>query len=176
MTNKEKCRVLQLGTTNSRHQDMLGLPSWKAAWQKKTCGSWWTPSWMWVSSVSFLLRRFTVFLATLDEVWLHQGEMILSHYSALGRPWLECYIWFGCRSELYWKESSMGPRVWWRDWSASPIRRSWESWEETAWRRLRGISSVCINTWSRTQNGWSQALYCGAQEAVATNWNTRGSI
>jgi len=34
--SKEKCEVLPLGRNNPMHQDRLGLPSWKAAWQKRT--------------------------------------------------------------------------------------------------------------------------------------------
>lgn len=173
LTNKKKCRVLQLGTTSSRHQDMLGLPRWKAAWQKRIHGSWWTPSWTWVSSVSFLLRRLTVFLATLRKVWLHQKEVVLAHYSALGRPWLECYIWFGCKRELYWEESSMGPWSWWRDWSASPLRGSWESWEKTLvsvykymkWDtklRARLFTVVLKRQWPQTRT----------QEVLSKHWGT----
>lgn len=34
----KKYKILHLGRSNSRHQNML--PSWKADWQKRTCGSW----------------------------------------------------------------------------------------------------------------------------------------
>lgn len=37
--NKEKCKVLQLRRNNPRHQDMLRVPSWKAATKERTWGS-----------------------------------------------------------------------------------------------------------------------------------------
>ncbi|KAM9591200.1 putative nicotine oxidoreductase isoform 2-T3 [Morphnus guianensis] len=43
--NKGKCQVLHLRRDNPMHQyTCWGLPSWKAAWQRRTWGSWWTPS------------------------------------------------------------------------------------------------------------------------------------
>ncbi|KAK4817459.1 hypothetical protein QYF61_015614 [Mycteria americana] len=41
--NNEKGKVLHLGKNNLRHWYMLGLPSWKAASQKRTWACWWTP-------------------------------------------------------------------------------------------------------------------------------------
>ncbi|KAK4823681.1 hypothetical protein QYF61_005652 [Mycteria americana] len=40
---KGKCKVLHLGRNNSRHH--WRLTGWKATLQKRTWGSWWTPSW-----------------------------------------------------------------------------------------------------------------------------------
>jgi len=42
--NKEKCKILHLERNHHRHYYILGDPSWKAAWQKKTWESWWVPS------------------------------------------------------------------------------------------------------------------------------------
>ncbi|KAK4828882.1 hypothetical protein QYF61_001440 [Mycteria americana] len=43
MQFNKKSKVLHLGRSNPMHQYMLGPPSWKAALQKRTWGSWWTP-------------------------------------------------------------------------------------------------------------------------------------
>ena len=37
-----------------------GPPSWKAAWQKRIWGSWWTPIWTGASNVPLLKRRLVV--------------------------------------------------------------------------------------------------------------------
>ena len=82
----------------------------------------------------------------------------------------------------YWRESNKGPPRWWRDWSTSPVRRGWESWDCSAWRRgvLRRISSVSMNTWRegamRTKPGSCQWRPVPGQEAVDTKWNTGGSL
>ncbi|KAK4830805.1 hypothetical protein QYF61_013734 [Mycteria americana] len=42
--HKENCKILHLERNKPRHSTYWGPPSWKAAWQKRTWGSRWTPS------------------------------------------------------------------------------------------------------------------------------------
>jgi len=44
----------------------------------------------------------------------------------------------------YWRESSTGPWGWWRDWSTSHVRKGWESWVCSAWRR-RGSDLINVH-------------------------------
>jgi len=44
------------------------LTGWKAAWQKRTWGSWWTPSWKWVSNVPLCQGRLNTSWAALGPV------------------------------------------------------------------------------------------------------------
>lgn len=64
------------------------------------------------------------------------------------------------------------------------MRSSWESWDCSAWRRLKG--SMCINTlrlclgWKgrlikRTEPDSSQCCWPTGKDAMNTNWNTRHS-
>lgn len=46
---------------------------------------------------------------------------------------------------ICWRESSAGSLSTLIDWSTSCMRKSWESWGCSAWRRLRRIF-MCINT------------------------------
>ena len=48
----KKCNALHLGRNNLMHQYIqLRPPNWKAAQQKRTWGSWWTPCWTWARTV-----------------------------------------------------------------------------------------------------------------------------
>lgn len=49
-----------------------------------------------------------------------------------------------CRSK-----SSKGPQRWWRDWNIFHMKKSWDSWDCSAWRREGSgeILSIYMNTW-----------------------------
>jgi len=64
----------------------------------------------------------------------------------------------------YWRESSKGP-LRWRDWSISAMKKGWESWDCSTWRReASGESYQCVWTpEGRVQRRLSQALLIGIQ-------------
>ena len=67
----------------------------------------------------------------------------------------------------YWRQFSKRPQKWLRDWIISPMRKGWERWDCSAWRRKDwgGISPVYVNTCrkGRVQTRWRQAFFSGAQ-------------
>ena len=62
------------------------------------------------------------------------------------------------------------------------MRRGWESWDFSAWRResSEGISSTCTNTWRKSaQTGGAGSFqWCPVTgpEAMGTSWNIGGSL
>lgn len=162
-----------------------GLNSWKAALQKRTWGSWQTPSWTWGSSVSLPQRR-------LVSSWAAAGKV-----SAAGRGMWACpsaqHWWGHSRSvgsssglprtrETWtcWRESVKGPQRWWRVCSTSRVRKCWESRDCSAQRRRgSGGSPPCpLSPEGRAQGGQpgsSQWCLAPGQEAVSTNWSSGGS-
>ena len=82
----------------------------------------------------------------------------------------------------YWRESNEGTQGWLRDWSISPTKKGWRSWERLAWRRAgsTGPSSMCVHTWregaSRTEPVSFQWHPVTAPEAMGTHWDTGGSL
>lgn len=57
--HRKKCKVLHL-VYNPRHLDMSKALSCEVVLQKRTWVFWWTPSWLWVSSVAWLQRKLTL--------------------------------------------------------------------------------------------------------------------
>ena len=50
------------------------------------------------------------------------------------------YPGFSCSRMMgnVWREFSRGPPRWWGTWRISCMRKGWETWDCSAWRRLRG--------------------------------------
>ena len=65
---KGNCKVLHLGRNNPMHQYVLGPTSWKAVWQRRPWGSWWTPSCPCASNVPLRQRQPTAPWAALGRV------------------------------------------------------------------------------------------------------------
>lgn len=101
--------------------------------QKRTWGSWWTPSWTWLNNVTLLLRRLIVFLAALCKVSPASQERLsfLSTQHWWGntwRPFLGSAVW-----ERHGHPGSPTKMI--KELEHSPMRRSWKSWRCSAWRR-----------------------------------------
>lgn len=66
----------------------LGPASWKAAWQRETRGSWWTPSWPQAISVPLSQTRPTGYWAAFRLITASRWREILLLYSAqLRQTW-----------------------------------------------------------------------------------------
>ena len=110
-----------------------------------------------------------VFLDYIRSVASGLGEVIILICSALMR-----HIWSagsscgvpGARDMWrYWKQYSKGSRRWLKDWNIPDIRKGWESWDFSAWRREDSRRSYqCI--WipeGKVERKWSQALFSDVQ-------------
>ena len=78
-------------------------------------------------------------------------------------------------TQTYWNKPSKGP---WRQlgyWSISAIRKGWESWDCSVWRRIRRSLPTYTNTWTedikKSEAGSFQWCPVTGQEAVDTNCN-----
>jgi len=98
---QEKMKVLSLG--RNMHMCMLGLPSWKATWQKRTWGSWWWASnWKWKQQSAIAVK---ISNSILGCKVLPAGWWRWSLPSALLRPHQEYCIQLW--TPLYKKETEI---------------------------------------------------------------------
>jgi len=76
----------------------------------------------------------------------------------------------------HWREYDKGPQRQLRDWSISPVKKHWNIWDYSAWRREGlggGNSSVYINICKEdvktAEPGSSQWCPVTGQETLGTN-------
>lgn len=133
---KGKCKALPLGGNSPRHQDELGATQLGSSSQKRAWVSWWAPGWMWASNGPLLLRRPMVFWAPWGKV-SPAGQEEKSFHSAQhwrGHTWNSIQFWVPkYKKDLNTlqrdQQRAMSPQ------GTSPLRRSWENWDCSAWRR-----------------------------------------
>lgn len=75
------------------------------------------------------------------------------------------------------KESSGGLPRWWRDWTTSPMRRCWESWDCSAHRRwgLGVILLMSANTWREGAKKMDPCSFQCAQCQDRRQWEQTGT-
>lgn len=91
-STKGRTKSCTWGETTPRHQNMTWATQLEGSSGKKDLGSWWTPRWRWVSSMSLPQRRLTVSWAALGKVSPSDEETWF--YSAPVRPHLGCWVQF----------------------------------------------------------------------------------
>jgi len=131
--NKAKCRVLHLGRSSCTYQYRLGADLLERSFW--TWMFWLTTGWPWASSVCLWPRKWT-----RKNVGSRSREVILPLYCALVRPHLYSTVCsFGLHSSKhawnYWRETSRGLQRWLGAWSISFMRKGWQTWDCSAWRR-----------------------------------------
>ena len=132
----------------SMHQQKMGATQLESSLTEKDLGSWWSSNWTGASSVPLPQRRLTMFWAASDKVFL-AGQGRWSFPSTQQHWWGHAWSTVSSSGILRTRETHRIQWRWWRDWSISPMRTGWESWDCSAQRRegSGGILSMCINTW-----------------------------
>lgn len=97
-------------------------PSWKAAWQKRTSASWWTPCWMWVSSMPWPRNRLIV-------PWAASGKL-----SAAG-----CRRWSFPSTQPCWGHA-------WSTVSSSGLysKKGMDVWEQVQQRHMKLLTPMDV--------------------------------
>ena len=142
---------------------------WRGALQRRTWVFWWTTDWPWASSVPWGPRKPKLSWGALHRVWSAEQERWSSHSAQLcwGHIWSTVSSSGLLRSRQTgscWRECSGGSKRWWRAWSISCMRKGWEPWGCSAWRREDAGSHQCSSiskVWE--SSAWGQALFSGAQ-------------
>ena len=176
---KGKRKALNLGGITPPHAQMT---RWKAAWQKRPWGCWWTLSWPWSSNVPLQQSRPTA-------SWL-ACALSANEGGDLSPLFSICETTPGVvlSAPQYIRDMDIWERV---QWKATKMSEGLEhlSYEEMLKqlglfsldkRRLRGILSMCTNVWwgrvKKMELDYSQWCPVIGPEATSTNWNTEGYI
>lgn len=100
--------------------------------------------------------------------------MILAFYSALLRPHLEYCAQF--LALQFKKDGDLLERVQWRTWSIFLMKKGWETWDCSAWGRLRGD---LINTSKYPKDGCQEdgarLFFSGARWQNKGQWKQTGT-
>lgn len=176
--NKEKCKILHLGRNNPRNHDMLGVNQLKSNIVEKGLEVVVdiklnvSQRWNFPSKASDSARDCIKQVLTVGEGrWpspLSTGEAAPGVLSQAMGP--------SVQEIIEWRTIERMKGL------DSPVRRGWESCDDSAWRRGGSgkILMVCIKTYrgspKRTELVFCWLCSVPGQETKGTTWNTEGAI
>jgi len=117
-----------------------GMQGLRASLPRRTWGYWWMKNSTRATNVRSQPRRPTVSRAASREAWpAGRGRGFCSSAPLWWDPtWSPVSISEApCTRRTWncWSSSRAGPQRWSEGWSTSPMRKGWESWGCSAWRR-----------------------------------------
>lgn len=105
-------------------------------------------------------------------IWILLSPLLRSHQNAVASSGMPSMTETG----IFWRQSSEAVQRWWRDWSTSHMRKSWETWDNSAWRR-ECFGEGFINVWKYMTGGCRHCeagLFSVIARSNGTKWNTGG--
>lgn len=148
--NRTKCKVLHMGK---------GIP-WYTVWRdgeqscwKRLVHSVGLKRWLWGNNMHSKPRKQTVFLAASKAGWpAGQGRWSPPSALLLWDPTWGAAPSSGVPSigstRIWWSESRGKSQKWSEVWYTSPIRKRWESWGCSGWRREGSrVTLLPSSTW-----------------------------
>lgn len=117
---------------------------------------------------SFLKQLFLIIFSLKSG----SKDMTLLPYSTLSRPSIS---WLSSTREMwtYWRESKLGPPICPEDWSTSPVRGNWKSWDYSAWRKEDSGQSHQQDIWREnaksTEPSYFLCCLVTGKGAIGTN-------
>lgn len=122
-----------------------------------------------------MAKKANIFLGCINQsIVTKLKEVIFPLYSSLVRPQLECSVQSWALRGHTRQNPVKSHEDYWGT-VASLLREGCENWDCSAWRSLRRILSMCINTWRKgakiIELGSSEWCPLTGPEAISTNQN-----
>ena len=127
--NKTNCKVMHLIQGNLKHQYSLENEWIERSLAEKDLGYWVVKKSTWASNLHLQSQKATISWATSKEAWPAGEGRWLSHL----RPCVENSTALG--PWTCWSGSREGPQKFLKNWSTYPLKRGYENWSCSAWRR-----------------------------------------
>ena len=127
-----------------------GIKEWKAALPRRTWGHRWMKSWIWATDVYLQPRRPTISWAASREArpagWGREFcPSALLWWDLTWSPVSSSEALSTRRTRTCWSRSRGGPQKSSEGWSASSIRKGWESWGCSVWKREDSSKSYIVD-------------------------------